>query len=236
MEEKPDENSLYLQDVFDGWSKDIHHILKVTKENEIEQRDLYDRPPSVIKPWTKGDVALLGDSVHAMMPNLGQGGCQAIEDAFVIAQELESATSRTEIEKKLQLYRGRRLIRSAAVQGLSRFASDIIIRGFDTPAKITFKDGVKFENFNYAGIVTKMLQPILPIFFSIQFNFLYEGWKNNFAIDLNAAIRFAVVGGVILLIGAGTVEESALFAGLGLEGLFGTEGFEAILANIQDFL
>lgn len=236
LEEKPDGNSLYLQDVFDGWSKDIHHILKVTKENEIEQRDLYDRPPSVIKPWTKGDVALLGDSVHAMMPNLGQGGCQAIEDAFVIAQELESATSRTEIEKKLQLYRGRRLIRSAAVQGLSRFASDIIIRGFDTPAKITFKDGVKFENFNYAGIVTKMLQPILPIFFSIQFNFLYEGWKNNFAIDLNAAIRFAVVGGVILLIGAGTVEESALFAGLGLEGLFGTEGFEAILANIQDFL
>ena len=74
LEEKPKGNSLYLQDVFDGWSKDIHHILNVTKENEIEQRDLYDRPPSVFKRWTKGNVALLGDSVHAMMPNLGQGG------------------------------------------------------------------------------------------------------------------------------------------------------------------
>jgi len=120
------------------------------------------------------------------------------------------------------------------VQGLSRFASDIIIRGFDTPAKIVTKDGLKFENFNYAGIVTKMLQPILPIFFSVQFNFLYEGWKNNFAIDFNAAIRFALVGGFILVIAAGSVEESALFAGLGLEGLFGAEGFEAILANLQD--
>lgn len=233
-EEKPNGSSMYLQNVFNGWSKDIHHILKVTTEDEIQQRDLYDRPPSVLKAWTKGSVALLGDSVHAMMPNLGQGGCQAIEDAFVIAQELESASSRDEVENKLNSYRGRRLIRSAAVQGLSRFASDIIIRGFDTPAKIVLKDGVKFENFNYAGVVTKMLQPILPIFFSIQFNFLYEGWRNNFAIDFNAALRFAVVGGLILLIGAGTVEESALFAGLGLEGLFGAEGFEAILANIQD--
>jgi zeaxanthin epoxidase len=33
-------------------------------------------------------------------------------------------------------YKDRRLVRSAAVQGLSRFASDIIIRGFDTPAKV----------------------------------------------------------------------------------------------------
>lgn len=166
-EEKPDGSSAYLQNVFKGWSKDAHHIMKATKEDEIQQRDLYDRPPSVFKPWTKGSVALLGDSVHAMMPNLGQGGCQAIEDAFVIAQELESASSRDEIEKKLSSYRGRRLIRSAAVQGLSRFASDIIIRGFDTPAKIVTKDGLKFENFNYAGIVIKMLQPILPIFFIV---------------------------------------------------------------------
>lgn len=170
-EEKPDGNVKYLGDVFLGWSKDIHHILESTKEHEIEQRDLYDRPPSIIKPWTKGPVALLGDSVHAMMPNLGQGGCQAIEDSFVIAQELSTATSRTEIEGKLRSYKSRRLIRSAAVQGLSRFASDIIIRGFDTPAKIVMKDGVKFENFNYAGVVTKLLQkafrpPLHPSTFS----------------------------------------------------------------------
>jgi len=238
LEEKPKGNSLYLQDVFEGWSKDIHHILNVTKENEIEQRDLYDRPPSVFKRWTKGNVALLGDSVHAMMPNLGQGGCQAIEDAQVLSEELSAATSRDEIEGKLDAYRGRRLIRSAAVQGLSRFASDIIIRGFDTPAKIVFEDGIKFENFNYAGIVTKMLQPILPIFFIIQFNFLYDGYKNDFPIDFNAAIRFAVVGGVILLIGAGTVLGGAEEVGVGLFGLesiFGTEGIEALIANAQDF-
>ena len=81
-------------------------------------------------------------------------------------------------------------IQSVTVQGLSRFASDIIIRGFDTPAKIVFKDGVKFENFNYAGIVTKMLQPILPIFFMIQFIFLYDGYKNDWANYLKATLGF----------------------------------------------
>ncbi len=151
---------------------------------------------------------------------------------------MSTATSRAQIEGKLSSYRGRRLIRSAAVQGLSRFASDIIIRGFDTPAKIVFKDGVKFENFNYAGVVTKMLQPILPIFFSIQFNFLYDGYKNDFPIDFNAAIRFLFVGGLILLIGAGTVAGTAEEVGVaafGLESIFGAEGIEALLANVQEF-
>ena len=159
-------------------------------------------------------------------------GCQAIEDAFVIAQELKTAKHRNEVGNLLKKYRSRRLIRSAAVQGLSRFASDIIIRGFDTPAKIIVKDGIKFENFNYAGIVTKLLQPILPVFFSVQFNFLYEGWKNEIAIDLAASFGILLIGGLILLLGAGT---EAGLVGLGLESVVGTEGIEAVLANIQDF-
>jgi zeaxanthin epoxidase len=234
--QKPEGSSKYLQDIFTGWSNDIHHILKATQEHEIEQRDLYDRPPSVNKPWTDGHVALLGDAVHAMMPNLGQGGCQALEDAFVIAEELAAATTRKEIGARLSSYRNRRLVRSAAVQGLSRFASDIIIRGFDTPAKIVFdkKNGIRFENFNYAGIVTKMMQPILPIFFSVQFNFLYDGWKNEMGIDLASAFGFLIFGGIILLLGAGSLGEAGLGLGFGLDTIFGGEGLEALVANIQD--
>lgn len=237
---KPEGSSKYLQDLFAAWSPEIHAILKVTKEDEIEQRDLYDRPPSITKPWTQDHVALLGDGIHAMMPNLGQGGCQAIEDSFVIAQELDSATTRTEIKGKLESYARRRQIRSAAVQGLSRFASDIIIRGFDTPAKITWKDGSpKFENCNYAGIVTRMLQPILPIFFKVQFNFLYDGWKNEFGIDFIAAIAFLVIGGAMLLLSAGVVGEAGIAASIGLEAFIGAEGaldFEAINTFVRELL
>ncbi|KAG7366110.1 zeaxanthin epoxidase [Nitzschia inconspicua] len=238
---KPEGSSKYLQDLFAGWSGEIHDILKVTQEHEIEQRDLYDRPPSVRKPWTDGHVALLGDGIHAMMPNLGQGGCQAIEDAFVISQELAGAKYRREVTQKLNTYARRRLVRSAAVQGLSRFASDIIIRGFDTPAKIVWEEGKafpSFENFNYAGIVTRILQPILPIFFSVQFNFLYDGYKNEFGIDFVAALTFLVIGGFMLILSAGVVGEAGIAASIGLDALIGTEGvldFEAINTAIQEF-
>jgi zeaxanthin epoxidase len=237
---KPEGSSKYLQDLFQVWSPEIHAILTVTKEDEIQQRDLYDRPPSIIKPWTQDHVALLGDGIHAMMPNLGQGGCQAIEDSFVIAQELGDAKSRTEIKGKLESYARRRQIRSAAVQGLSRFASDIIIRGFDTPAKISWDDGKpKFENCNYAGIVTRMLQPILPIFFKVQFDFLYEGWRNEFGIDFLAAISFLIIGGVILLLSAGVVGEAGIAASIGLEAFIGAEGvldFEAINTFVRELV
>jgi len=237
---KPEGSSKYLQDLFEVWSPEIHAILTVTTEDEIQQRDLYDRPPSILKPWTKDHVALLGDGIHAMMPNLGQGGCQAIEDSFVISQELTSATTRSEVTGKLQSYARRRQIRSAAVQGLSRFASDIIIRGFDTPAKITWDDGKpKFENCNYAGVVTRILQPILPIFFKVQFNFLYEGWRNEFGIDVLASLGFLTIGGLILLLSAGAVGEVGILGAFGFEAFIGAEGaldFEAINTFVREIL
>lgn len=61
-------------------------LIKATPEPDILRRDIYDRPP--IFSWTRGRVGLLGDSAHAMQPNLGQGGCMAIEDAFQLGQDV----------------------------------------------------------------------------------------------------------------------------------------------------
>jgi len=158
----------------------------------------------------------------------------------VISQELGGAKSRTEITRKLQSYQKRRLIRSAAVQGLSRFASDIIIRGFDTPTKLVWEEGKalpRLENFNYAGVVTRMLQPILPIFFAVQFNFLYDGWKNEFSVDIRNALAIAVIGSFMLIVSAGVVGEAGIAASIGLEAFIGAEGaldFEAISTAIRE--
>lgn len=228
--EKPEGNVAYLEGIFDGWSPDIHAILKATTEDEIEQRDLYDRPP--VFAWCDGPVGLLGDSIHSMMPNLGQGGCQAIEDAFVIAQELNATTKRTQVPDALLRYRDRRFVRSASVQGLSRFASDIIIRGFDTPFKLVkASDGTfRLENANYAGIVTRMMQSILPVFFAVQFNFLYDGWRNEVALDLKAGAAIATIGIVLLALAAGAVGDLAILLPLGLESL----GFTEFLASLSE--
>merc|ERR1739842_7401 len=87
-----------------------------------------------------------------------------------------------------------------------------IIRGFDTPAKITWKDGTpKFENCNYFGIVTRMLQPILPVFFWVQFNFLYDGYENEgLGIDLVSGLLLTLIGGLIVAATAGGLELGVL--------------------------
>ena len=66
-----------LLEIFGGWCDNVVDLLVATNEDAILRRDIFDRTPKFT--WGKGRVTLLGDSVHAMQPNLGQGGCMAIE-------------------------------------------------------------------------------------------------------------------------------------------------------------
>ena len=123
-----------------------------------------------------------------------------------MAQELSPLKSRSSIEVALKTYHNRRLIRYASAQGLSRFSSDFIIRGFDTQVKITLNP-FKVENFNYFGVVARMLQPILPAFFWVKFNFLHDGWENEgLGIDIASVLGLTVIGGLILAASAGGLE------------------------------
>ena len=71
-----------LLKIFGGWCDNVVDLLLATEEDAILRRDIYDRTPTFT--WGKGNVTLLGDSVHAMQPNLGQGGCMAIEVCFTV--------------------------------------------------------------------------------------------------------------------------------------------------------
>jgi len=67
----------------------IPEIIQHTPEDDVLRVDLHDLRP--LKHWWNGRIALVGDAAHAMTPNLGQGGAQAIEDAYVIAESLAQA-------------------------------------------------------------------------------------------------------------------------------------------------
>ena len=69
--------------LFEGWYRPVVQLIESTTSMSILKTGAFDRPPS--KKWGDGRVTLLGDSVHPTTPNLGQGGCMAIEDALVLA-------------------------------------------------------------------------------------------------------------------------------------------------------
>ena len=71
--------------------------------------------------WHTGRVVLIGDAAHAHPPNMGEGGCMAMEDAFVLADELRAADS---VESALDRYVARRRPRANWVHEQSRIAAE----------------------------------------------------------------------------------------------------------------
>jgi 2-polyprenyl-6-methoxyphenol hydroxylase-like FAD-dependent oxidoreductase len=82
----------------------VKELISTVAPEKIIRNDIYDFKP--ITNWVNGQVALLGDAAHATTPNLGQGACQAIEDAYVLAQELAVTNS---IAAALLNYQARRI-------------------------------------------------------------------------------------------------------------------------------
>jgi 2-polyprenyl-6-methoxyphenol hydroxylase-like FAD-dependent oxidoreductase len=93
----------------------IPTIIRVTEDCDIHRDGVYYR--ELAKRWGEGRFTLLGDAAHPMTPDLGQGACQAIEDAVVLARFLDEEG---DIEAALRLYEERRADRVAYVVRQSR--------------------------------------------------------------------------------------------------------------------
>lgn len=76
----------YLRSKFAGWADPIAEILATTDPAEVLHNDLYDREQA--RQWSRGRVLVIGDAAHPMRPHLGQGGCQGLEDAAILARFL----------------------------------------------------------------------------------------------------------------------------------------------------
>jgi 2-polyprenyl-6-methoxyphenol hydroxylase-like FAD-dependent oxidoreductase len=104
-----------LLNLFAGWCRPVLELIEATSSSSILTTKAFDRPPN--RSWGRHRMTLLGDAIHPTTPNLGQGGCMAIEDALVLARCLQKYGAS---EHALRTYEKLRYERTAAVTGFSR--------------------------------------------------------------------------------------------------------------------
>jgi 2-polyprenyl-6-methoxyphenol hydroxylase-like FAD-dependent oxidoreductase len=105
---------------FGGWHEPIPSLLAGATSSAVLRHDVAElaRP---LPSFHRGRVVLLGDAAHPMTPNLGQGACQALEDAVVLS-ELADAADGEALPSALASYTAARLPRTTDVVRWSRRA------------------------------------------------------------------------------------------------------------------
>jgi zeaxanthin epoxidase len=122
-----------------------------------------------------------------MMPNLGQGGCQAIEDAYVLSEILAETKTTDAIEDSLQEFYKKRIVRVSIIQLMSKLASDLIVNAFDTPWSPHDNLGQSWKSY-----LTFFWKPILQYaIFPAQFAYLYSYYPTGRMDETAAALEAA---------------------------------------------
>ncbi|WP_330284258.1 FAD-dependent monooxygenase [Streptomyces sp. NBC_00588] len=148
-ERAPDDEKAELLRRFGDWHDPVPAILAATRPEDVLRHDVHhlDEP---LPAYHSGRVALLGDAAHAMPPMLGQGGCQAVEDAIVLAHHHDdlaaysaarlprtTAIARQSVRAaRLNLMSGRAgiAVRNTTIAVLSKAVPELLLRSFDSVA------------------------------------------------------------------------------------------------------
>jgi 2-polyprenyl-6-methoxyphenol hydroxylase-like FAD-dependent oxidoreductase len=99
-----------LLEHFRSWHPAISELIAATPEPVIVRTPALDRPAAW--SWARGPVVLVGDAAHPMTPNLGQGTCQAIEDALILSRFLARGVP---VEAAFRGFEKARRVRAAAI-------------------------------------------------------------------------------------------------------------------------
>lgn len=110
-----------VMELFYDWHDPVPAVIEATDEAHILRNDIYEHEH--LRHWTRGRVTLLGDAAHAMTPNLGQGACQAIEDAVVLGMSLKAEP---DVKAALTLYEKRRRTRANTIGSMAHLIGQAV--------------------------------------------------------------------------------------------------------------
>lgn len=98
-----------LREAFAGWATGVQELLDaIDPTTSLNRVEIWDITP--FDTWTKGRVAILGDAAHNTTPDIGQGACSALEDAFALG--IAFATNSLDVADTLRRYAAMRVERA----------------------------------------------------------------------------------------------------------------------------
>ncbi len=124
---------------FAGWPVPIEAAIDRTDPDAILVHRVFDRRP--LPRWNLGRIALLGDAAHPMTPSLGQGACQAFEDAVALGRAL---ATEPDVFAALHLYDRVRRHRAHVIAARSRRLDALI--------QLRWRHGCSIRDFVYASL------------------------------------------------------------------------------------
>lgn len=138
-----------IEDYFYSYNFVIKEIISSTKKEQINTTEISDVKP--MHNWYKNNVCLIGDSAHAMTPNMGQGACQAIEDAFILAECLNTYNINKAFKEfqRLRIAKAHHVTKASWIIGKIAHIQNPILRGIRNhairliPASINRKQSEK---------------------------------------------------------------------------------------------
>jgi FAD-dependent urate hydroxylase len=126
---------------FQGWAAPVQRLIERLDPAKINRIPIHDVEP--LETLVRDRVALLGDAAHSTCPDLGQGGAQAIEDAFVLANCL--VTNNLGVVDALKRYEAIRQDRTAEIILRARKRSDLT-HGKDPTHTLQWYQDLKHED------------------------------------------------------------------------------------------
>ncbi len=130
-----------LKKHFEGWAKPVQLLIERLDPETVARVEIHDVGP--ISRMVKGRVALIGDAAHATCPDLGQGGCQAMEDGLVLTNYLVSTN--LSVADALTRYEKERKVRTTEIVVKARNRAEVI-HGKDDQATQKWYDQLDTES------------------------------------------------------------------------------------------
>ncbi|GJP10099.1 monooxygenase [Mycobacterium marinum] len=150
-----------LREQFAGWAPGVQALIDKLDPTTTNRVEILDLDP--FHTWVKGRVAVLGDAAHNTTPDIGQGGCSAMEDAVALQWELKD--NPTDVAAALAAYQASRTERAGDLVLRARKRCDVIhAKDPDTTAawyeELRNEDGTNIIRGLVANIMGGPLTPL----------------------------------------------------------------------------